>query len=357
MTRGALRPVQAEPGRPLYETARDELRRAIEDGAFRPGDRIPSTQQISKMLSISLVTAHRALQELVDAGLLDRIQGRGTFIRDPSSRRNNDRPVEVGLIFNPGASLADFYHSQVLEGIRGAATELSVQLQLYRYGDVLSPRCSGHLCINTPTDVLDALLAETGRRPVCVVGASHVSDRVTAVDVDNHALGRDAVEHLVQLGHERIAYVGGSEDLSNSIDRHAGFNDCCEAHGIGVAAAHVVRAKGWQLDADEMRAVTAILESPRRPTAVFAAGYYLALNTYSAATAAGLVVGRDLSVIGVDDPPSGAHLSPPLTTMRQPLVRLGRAALEVLLDPSHPSGGQLLSAELVVRQSTFCLNP
>ena len=75
-----------------------------------------------------------------------------------------------------------------------------------------------------------------------------------------------------------------------------------------------------------------MLLAPDRPTALFAAGYYYALDVYAAALEAGLTIPEDLSLLGVDDPPSAAHLSPPLTTLRQPLVELGRMAARGLFD-------------------------
>jgi LacI family transcriptional regulator len=99
-----------------------------------------------------------------------------------------------------------------------------------------------------------------------------------------------------------------------------------------------------------------LLSGPARPTAIFAAGYYFALDVYGAAGTVGLRVPEDVSVIGVDDPPSAAHLSPPMTTLRQPLVQLGHAAVTMLCEQIQQNNGnggsRTLCAELVVRRST-----
>src|SRR4051794_13909457 len=75
-----LRPVVPQPGRPLYLTARDAVREAVDAGIYCPGEQMPSTKELSEQLEVSLVTAHRALQELVGNGVLQRSQGRGTFV-------------------------------------------------------------------------------------------------------------------------------------------------------------------------------------------------------------------------------------------------------------------------------------
>src|SRR5258706_6117132 len=82
MSNNGLKPVVAQPGQPLYQTVKQTVREAIDSGLFRPGQQMPSTKELSEKLSVSLVTAHRALQELVVAGVLQRTQGKGTFGHD-----------------------------------------------------------------------------------------------------------------------------------------------------------------------------------------------------------------------------------------------------------------------------------
>src|SRR5215212_3774829 len=109
-----LKPVQPQPGKPLYLAAKDRIREAIDAGAFTPGEQMPSTKDLSDQLEISLVTAHRALQELVNAGVLQRSQGKGTFVHQAYLEgRRTIGDSRVGLLFAREASLADFYHAQV----------------------------------------------------------------------------------------------------------------------------------------------------------------------------------------------------------------------------------------------------
>src|SRR5687767_14979501 len=94
-----LKSVKAQPGRPLYETVKDALCLAIDNGVFAPGDQMPSTKQLSEKLGVSLVTAHRALQELVLCGVLERSQGRGTFVHHRYFQRKQIATgMRVGLV-------------------------------------------------------------------------------------------------------------------------------------------------------------------------------------------------------------------------------------------------------------------
>jgi DNA-binding LacI/PurR family transcriptional regulator len=155
--------------------------------------------------------------------------------------------------------------------------------------------------------------------------------------------------------------VGGDDTVSNSRDRWLGFRDACRDHDVKVTASHIVRSPGWRLEDDERAALIALLRSPTRPTAIFAGGYDFALDVYAAAASAGLSVPRDLSIVGVDDPASAAHLSPPLTTLRQPLVELGHTALTALFQriasaSSATIASQQLRGELIVRGSSGPIN-
>src|SRR3954465_13201320 len=80
MATKTLKAVVPQAGRPLYLSARDAVRDAIDGGMFAPGEQMPSTKELSEQLDVSLVTAHRALQELVSSGVLQRSQGKGTFV-------------------------------------------------------------------------------------------------------------------------------------------------------------------------------------------------------------------------------------------------------------------------------------
>lgn len=351
-----LAPVTPEPGRPLYLSVRDSLRSAIDNGLFSPGEQMPSTKELSEQMSVSLVTAHRALQELVAAGVLKRSQGKGTFIHERyPQRRDRLSQCRVGLVIHREASLADYYHSQILEGVRRESDRLNVDLIMLRFGEDVRNECDGFLYLNPLPSELQSIPNLSRRLKAIVVGARSESRAVASVDVDNVELARQAVQHLRKQGHNRLMYVGGADELSNSRDRRRGFELACSASGMPQAVTFFDVAS-WRLNEDERARLTEQLAGGGRPTAIFAAGYYMALDVYAAAAAARLSIPGDLSVVGVDDPPSAAHLSPPLTTLRQPLVQLGQTAVTALsgmiADPDQTAVTRTLFAELVIRGST-----
>lgn len=363
-----LPPVDAEPGRPLYTVVQKAVRQAIDSGIFNPGDQLPSTKELSKQLDVSLVTVHRALQELVASGVLRRGQGRGTYVHEEYGRRaDTSTGLRFGLVFHRESSLGDFFHSQVLEGVRQAADELGVDLVLLRFGEDWRNECQGYVYVNPFEGQLDrpprfgSRPKERngkleGSHPLMVVGASFDRPGVSWIDTDNRALSRQAVQHLHGLGHRRIGYVGGQELVPNDRDRWSGFKAAMEGLNTPIDPTCVVGAAGWRLEESGRDALVRLLKSEKRPTAIFAAGYYFALDVYEAAGRAGLNIPGDLSVVSVDDPASAAHLSPGLTTMRQPLIQLGKQGGRGLFEQigeEHPTVQRtLLEAELVIRKST-----
>lgn len=171
-----------------------------------------------------------------------------------------------------------------------------------------------------------------------------------SVAVDNRLGGRKAVEHLLGLGHRAIAVVWSGSEVGD--DRMDGAREAFAAAGVEPLA--VVDAD-W--DREKARqAIRRYLVGPRRATAVFAFSDWMAWGVLAAAAEANLAVPRDLSLIGFDDALVAEAATPPLTTVRQPLRRLGETAVdllsELLGDQPVTSYHRKVAPEVVVRAST-----
>jgi LacI family transcriptional regulator len=163
-----------------------------------------------------------------------------------------------------------------------------------------------------------------------------------------------ATEHLVALGHRRIGHVAGRPGLWCSRSRLDGYRAGLASVGIPAVPELVVEG---DFDYDSgYRGGAELLALEDRPTAVFAASDQMAMGVYEAARRAGLRVPDELSVVGFDDLPQARWASPPLTTVRQPLVDMGRMAARMALrlvegEPVETPRVEL-ATELVVRDST-----
>lgn len=359
-----LKPITAEQGTPLYVLAREAIKDAVDAGRLQPGAQLPSTKALSEQLGVSLVTVHRALQELVAAGVLRRGQGRGTFVHERyNERRDAATGTRLGIVFHGECSLADSFHGQLFEGVRQEATDRGIDLVLLRFGEDWRRECSGYLYVNPLPGQLDqpprfmtrSRSSGSQQEPVVVLGARFDRPGVGWIDTDNVEIGRIAARHLAERGARSLVYLGDGSDLSNSRDRWMGFTSACAQAGLPFDPAEdAIRVADWRLNDEAERRLRERLAT-ESDVAVFAAGYYFALGVYKVAAELGLRVGDDVAVLGVDDPPSAAYLSPGLSTVAQPLIDVGRQAVSALMDviqqPGEPSR-RTLAPELKVREST-----
>jgi LacI family transcriptional regulator len=152
---------------------------------------------------------------------------------------------------------------------------------------------------------------------------------VPTVESDSYGGARIATEHLIGLGHRRIALVSGRADLRSSVRREAGYRQALEDAGIPFDPDLVQVGNYEQRTSRE--AATVLLGRPDRPTAVFAANDLAGIATVQVALGMGLSVPGDLSVVGFDDVPEAARSDPPLTTVRQSMQQLGNEAVAMLV--------------------------
>ncbi|MGI5271888.1 LacI family DNA-binding transcriptional regulator [Nonomuraea sp. CA-218870] len=199
-----------------------------------------------------------------------------------------------------------------------------------------------------------AALAEAGLPLVVIDPLNLPRTRVTSVGSTNFAGGLAATQHLLSLGHRRIAYLGGPATAACNQARLHGYRAAMEAEGAVVRQEYIQHRRFRY--GDGVAAGECFLGLPEPPTAVFAGCDETAFGVMEAARARGLRVPEDLSVVGFDDTQIARMASPPLTTVRQPLREMGgvalRRALRLAAGERIDSHHIELATELVVRGST-----
>jgi LacI family transcriptional regulator len=205
----------------------------------------------------------------------------------------------------------------------------------------------------TVGDPLTAFLLQDGI-PFISAGR-HADKRVHAVDVDNPGGARAAVEHLLRLGHRRIATIAGPAETTSGQDRLDGYRQALESYHVPLDERLI--AHGDYTAAGGMLAMQRLF--PEAPTAVFAASDAMAVGALKWLRQAGRRVPDDVALVGFDDIPVASAVEPRLTTVRQPIARLGALAVEVLIGilQGPPSAPQriALPTELIVRESCGAL--
>ncbi len=350
-----------EVDEPRYLRIQRILETQILEGKLPAGSQLPGERALARQFGVSQMTVNRAIQELVRKGRLYRRSGAGTFVTDAV------QPVRVhGVVLvipHTEQPQADTYLREPFRAMRNVAQSRDLTLQVVQaetdeYEQMAEKHAQGALLfIAPPVDAFEILarLWQNGTRLV-VMGASWQSSPFPCVDSDNFGGARRAVEYLLSLGHRNIAYLNGWQGSTNCADRLRGYLQAMEKWNAFVSPEWIVQAgSDSHLSVEARQQMTDLLIRTERVTAIFTAGYYLALETLSLLRSLGLRVPEDVSIVSFDDPPSAAHLNPPLSTVRQPLYEMGQSAMDLLfevLTSPHPEPRTIfLPTELVIRES------
>ena len=282
-----------------------------------------------------------------------------------SLARKNTRVVSAVV-----PMMTSFFFMEVLRGLQDRLDESDYDLLVYaartlgrvdgQLGRALQRgRSDGMLLVSTPVTGVRARRLAASRRPVVLVDSFH--EDLDSVCVDNVRGGADAARHLLDRGHDRIGLILPLAESVPAQDRRAGVEQAMREAGRAMDPRHIVVAD-WDHEQHGYtrfagyRAMQQLLELPvsERPTAVFAAADVMALGALRAAREAGLSIPGDLEIVGFDDVASSAYVG--LTTLRQPMVEMGKLATEKLLrrmeNPETPPSHTVFAPRLVVRETT-----
>jgi LacI family transcriptional regulator len=304
-------------------------------------------KDVAKKAGVSITTASRVLNNVdypVAATTRQRVAAAARELRySPSAlaralvtRRSGIVGVLVGDIVDP-------YFAEIARGIEDAAREAGYLVIVCntdrdpaverRYVETLSDyRVDALICVGgdilsqTERRKLKQVLSGAISRGMLVVACAGEHAGMPAIDIDHRAAARDITQHLVELGHRRIGYIGGPPQVSTAAQRESGFRLAMTQAGLNpnlTAPGNFTYASG--------REAAQILLSKKPPTAIFAANDQMALGALNAALTAGLDVPGDLTVVGFGDTSAAQRARPALTAVGMPRHELGVAAMEAIL--------------------------
>lgn len=275
------------------------------------------------------------------------------------------RTCTVGVVVT---TIADPFSAEVMEGIEDvayahgyavllAASQDDPEREVAAVEMLRSQRVAAVIVTSSRVGALHQERLSAAGVPVILLNShsQQFSSHTLSVRVDDVHGGRLATEHLLALGHRRIAHVLGLAGHSPSTDRLEGYRAALAAAGILPAPALIVAGDG-RLGGGEA-AFGLLMQAAPRPTAVFCYNDMTAIGLLRAARQAGLNVPRDLAVIGFDDIPFAAYTAPALTTIAQPKFEMGRRAMQMALSlmagaDAADARNIVLEGRLVVREST-----
>ena len=323
----------------------------------------PTLAEIASAAGVSVGTVSKVLNDRGDVGpdTRRRVQ---QHLREASYRPVN-RPVRTsGLIEVAFPGWRNAYAISVVEGVNAAARadgyevvigptvrNDAVDLDLHR----LAAERAGAILITVDASTESIRTVVDHGFPVVVIDPVRVGDtNCVTIGATNFTGGVTATEHLVSLGHARIAHAGGPTDVVVSQARLAGYLSVIRQSGATLDETLITHCP---FNYESGRAIAhTLLDRPDRPTAIFAAGDEIAQGLMEEARRRSIRVPEELSIIGFDDSFMASRTTPPLTTIAQPLLEMGQVATRsltqlinnALIGTSHIE----LATRLVTRDST-----
>lgn len=324
--------------------------------------------EVAEEAGVSLITASRALRGVgrVAKETRERVLAAAAKVEyTPDMLAQKMRGGNSGLIGLFVNGFASLMMHELLSAINDEARRLNFDMVVFnaehfddhrRAGtaEMLRKLCDGLLLIMPNAN--DGLLTklERAHAPCVLVNFAARPIDLPVVVGSNRVAARAAVDHLLSLGHRRIAFIAGTHYSGQSDERQRGYEEALQSAGIAANPGYV--RQGDFTEASGFLQTRGLLALDERPTAIFAANDSMAFGALDAVAAAQLEVPRDVSVIGFDDVIRAEFVHPKLTTVRQPLNEIAVRAMAELVNAMRNRRAESfrleLPARLIVREST-----
>ncbi|HTZ44360.1 MAG TPA: LacI family DNA-binding transcriptional regulator [Jatrophihabitans sp.] len=327
-----------------------------------------SIEDVAKLAGVSIATVSRSLRGLPDVATAtrDRVLAAAQeldYVASPfAARLASGRSSTLGVVM---PFVNRWFFSEVLGSVESVLSNANYDLLLHNLGDSegrarfftnlpVRKRVDAVLVVSLALTEDEVAALKTLDLPVGVLGVKHPG--MFSVRIDDVVAATSAVEHLLSLGHRRIALIGGDTDdpMRFTPPHHRGTGYREALRGAGIEPDPALQVLGYFTVAGGEAAMTRLLDGPQPPTAVFAESDEMAYGAIKAIRRRGLRVPEDVAVIGFDDHATAELMD--LTTVRQPVAEQGAVLAQELLDSLSGAAGEpsdlVLDTELVVRGST-----
>ena len=326
-----------------YSMLKAYLKDEILMGNIRPGEKIPSENNLAERFSLSRQTVRKAISVLVHEGFLYTRQGKGTFCKDRTAGRRESRNIGVVTTY-----ISEYIFPRVIQGIDKVLSENGYSIILKNTGnsiekeascldDLLGKDIGGLIIEPTKSAVLSdnlkyyRALDKHGIPYVFIHGSYQMLEDKPRVLLDDETGEYLVTEHLIKLGHRNIVGIFKVDDIQG-INRHKGYARALADGGIAYDPGKVVWFHTEDRDTKPGAAIRDIIAGGVRVDAVAAYNDEAAVKVILQLKEMGLRVPEDISVVGFDDSYLALNGPVKLTTVAHPKEKLGEAAAELLLE-------------------------
>ncbi|MCK4245004.1 MAG: GntR family transcriptional regulator [Candidatus Omnitrophica bacterium] len=352
---------------PKYYQLKTIIAQKIKDREYPSSSQIPSEDQLMQQYHLSYSTVSRALKELEQEGLLYCVQGKGTFVSDTDSAdkspKEEKKSNNIGLlIFHEKNFIStDPFFTTIMSAIKDEAKNSNITLFATSKSKISDTKrfsreqnsIDGLIIISPTVDIGYLLQIQKKKIPYVVVGRYPQLPNLHSVDIDTSFGTRLALKHLINSGHRRIGFIHGLLDHTVTQYSLQTYQNILKEENLTFDKRLVKEGK-FTLNGG-YRKTLELLNLSKIPTAIFAANSSMVLGVMKAAREKGVKVPDEIAVVGYDDFPFTSYLSPPLTTIAQPIEELGKIAVRTLFKLISGKTNQpiqiLLKPRLVTRES------
>lgn len=350
---------------PKYQRIKDFILNRIHKNELTVNARIPSETELSRELGFSVITVRRALSELVNEGVIYRVQGKGSFVapkKEPVTGGSELGRRLVAFILSSN----DYYDASFMQMTKGIQPYLNKHgySLIIEYGDdsmekereIISRLASGGIggliiFSHNPEGSAEVIMSLKKRAiPFVLIDRYISSFPVNYVASDNFDGAYSATQHLLELGHQKIAFLAQNLFLSSETDRYNGYLKALENAGIQSSPEMV-----FPDAANRYERLVSMINSGQI-TAIEAVNDSLATELLKVCERNEINIPGNLSVIGFDDVENAKYQRVPLSTVKQYFQKMGQEAARILLhainDPELGCTKVLLPVKLIIREST-----
>lgn len=346
---------------PKYQMVRDYILNMIQNKELPAHARIPSEKDLIEKLAVSSITVRRALAELVDEGVIYRVKGKGSFISEQKPKNQSSSKLITFVL--SGKDMYDNSYMQIMKGIQSYLSKHGYKLIIeFIENDIDQERelvkklietdCEGLLIYSSDPEAAKEYLTDiqSKRLPIVLLDRFPIGIPLPCIACNNYDGGFEAVNHLIDLGHEKIGFCAYDFFLNSEKERYLGYQHALL--NANLPNDPTIFFSRSNLDYNEL--VTTIQKG--NLTALFCVNDRMALKVMEQLIKMGIKIPADLSIIGFDDFESSKYAKVPLTTVQQHFDTLGYEAakllLEVLTKTQLEAKKVLLPTNLIIRDST-----
>ncbi len=338
-----------------YVNIKDKIKEDIQNGNYT--EKIPGERVLAKELNASYMTVRKAVNELVEEGILHKLTTKGTFV----SRRKMSPKVtrNIGFFLDKGIKqgVSSPYYSLVFKALEETVRKNGYTISLFTDFDNLNPlknqkKIDGVIICCFPR-IEDDIQEVKKYFPVVLLDNIAADKSIPSVTIDNFNSCYQSAEYLLSLGHKRIGFVTGLMDSDVSKDRLLGYKKAVSANGSPHDKSLIYRGD-YSYESGEA-AGDYFVSLPKPPTAIICANDSMAIGAMKVIQEKGLQIPNNISIIGFDDIEVASKVFPTLTTNAAPIGTMAEKAVSMLIDSINGNEldyeHKILPAQLIMRDS------